>query len=280
MRARREAMGLSLDQAAAVLGIRPGLIAAIEADDAGALPGALHARLLLRAYARLLDLDADALLAGASPPHVPAGAAHPSRPEVRWPMLRRAPAVSPPRKLRRTLAMAAAAAVYLAVLGYGWMNLGIAGSRTGASRVAASSVLPIPPVPPAEPPVLLAAAPAPAPPSGAPEAPRAAAPVQAPAPRPAERARRVELFAVAETRVQLRSPESRRPILERTLRPGESLHVPDRDWLTLDASPAQNLRVVVNGRPDPAVLHGRTGAVRGVQLTRGRVSLASAERRE
>lgn len=62
LRAAREAARLSHDDVAQALKFSPRQIAALEADDYAALPGATIVRGFVRNYARLLKLDATALL--------------------------------------------------------------------------------------------------------------------------------------------------------------------------------------------------------------------------
>lgn len=66
LRRTREKLGLSLDDVAAELRLGTFQIQALEDDDWTKLPGTTYARGYLRSYARLLGLDADQLMAGAS----------------------------------------------------------------------------------------------------------------------------------------------------------------------------------------------------------------------
>ena len=63
LRAAREASGLSLDQVAQQLKLAPRQVKALEDEDFGKLPGRTFARGFVRNYARLLNLEADDLLA-------------------------------------------------------------------------------------------------------------------------------------------------------------------------------------------------------------------------
>jgi len=63
LRAAREAAGLSLDAVAQQLKLAPRQVTAIESDDFAQLPGRTFVRGFVRNYARLLKLDADAVLA-------------------------------------------------------------------------------------------------------------------------------------------------------------------------------------------------------------------------
>lgn len=62
----RERLGLSLDDVASELRLSSFQVQALEDDDWERLPGTTYARGYLRSYARLLDLDADKLLEGAT----------------------------------------------------------------------------------------------------------------------------------------------------------------------------------------------------------------------
>ncbi|MDZ7841483.1 MAG: DUF4115 domain-containing protein [Gammaproteobacteria bacterium] len=66
LRRTREKVGLTLDDVAAELRLGIFQIQALEDDDWTKLPGTTYARGYLRSYARLLGLDADQLMAGAS----------------------------------------------------------------------------------------------------------------------------------------------------------------------------------------------------------------------
>lgn len=66
LRRTREKLGLSVDDVAAELRLSGFQIQALEDDDWRRLPGATYARGYLRSYARLIGLDADQLMAGAS----------------------------------------------------------------------------------------------------------------------------------------------------------------------------------------------------------------------
>ena len=60
--AARENAGLSVDEVAARLRLGVRQVQALEADDASALPGAMFVRGFIRNYAKLLGMDAEALL--------------------------------------------------------------------------------------------------------------------------------------------------------------------------------------------------------------------------
>jgi cytoskeleton protein RodZ len=62
--AQRQARGWSVEQVASQLKLAPRQVVAIEADNFGALPGLAIARGFVRAYAKLMGMDASALLLG------------------------------------------------------------------------------------------------------------------------------------------------------------------------------------------------------------------------
>ncbi|MEC7994076.1 MAG: helix-turn-helix transcriptional regulator, partial [Pseudomonadota bacterium] len=64
--AGREALGITQTEAADVLNLTQRTIAALEADDYDNLPGWVYASGYIRAYARMLGLDADDLVARSS----------------------------------------------------------------------------------------------------------------------------------------------------------------------------------------------------------------------
>lgn len=66
LRRTREQLGLSVEDIASELRLSNFQIRALEADDWDQLPGMTYARGYLRSYARLLGLDVDQLLAGAT----------------------------------------------------------------------------------------------------------------------------------------------------------------------------------------------------------------------
>ncbi|MGA8260213.1 MAG: helix-turn-helix domain-containing protein, partial [Arenicellales bacterium] len=100
LRRTREQMGLSVDDVASELRLSSFQIRALEDDDWSQLPGTTYARGYLKAYARLLGLDAEQMLAGASTEEIeisrtePAveprtvdeddSRSEPSSPRVRW----------------------------------------------------------------------------------------------------------------------------------------------------------------------------------------------------
>lgn len=72
LRAAREARGWSVDEVASQLRVSPRYVVAMEEGETDVLPEAAFVRGYVRAYARLLSLDADALLAALAPVEVKA----------------------------------------------------------------------------------------------------------------------------------------------------------------------------------------------------------------
>ena len=63
----REAMGISPIEAADLLNLTQRTIEALEADDYQSLPGRVYVNGYVRAYAKMLGLDADDLILGRQP---------------------------------------------------------------------------------------------------------------------------------------------------------------------------------------------------------------------
>ncbi|NBC22636.1 MAG: DUF4115 domain-containing protein [Gammaproteobacteria bacterium] len=93
LRARREALDVTVREVAETLNLSMAMIEALEADDASKLPGTVFARGYVRAYARLLELDPKPLLEYYPKTEVaePAGEV-PSEPPI-WEWIRRRPAL-------------------------------------------------------------------------------------------------------------------------------------------------------------------------------------------
>lgn len=139
LKAARERAGLTIEQLAAETRIRPGLLAALEADDFSRCGGSVYARGHLRAIARAVGTDATSLLAqydegrpSAADVHsrhvergsLPRATLHPAR--TRWPAL--------------------LAAVLVGLLGWGMIRLftlpGDGQARTAQSGPTVAAVTP------------------------------------------------------------------------------------------------------------------------------------------
>ena len=62
LREARDKQGLSAEEVAAKLKLKPKTIAALEADDFDSLPALTYVKGHVRNYARIVDLDADTLI--------------------------------------------------------------------------------------------------------------------------------------------------------------------------------------------------------------------------
>jgi cytoskeleton protein RodZ len=166
LRMAREAAGLGLDETARRLKFAPRQLQALERGDWARLPGGAAVRGMVRQYARLLELDADALVARAGQ-----AAALPEQLAQRF----QQPVPFSDGSRRSNVAYVALSVVLLAVVAavvYQWRE-----ERAGRSRLSFVS----PAQQPAEPARATLA-------SAAPERTPAPAPAPAPKPAPAERA--------------------------------------------------------------------------------------------
>lgn len=113
LRAEREALGVTVREVSETLNLSISVIEAIEADDYPRLPGPVFARGYVRAYARLLELDPEPLVAQypRPPDPVPLSRTRPEAPVWEW--IRRRPEL--------VLGGAAAALVLLLVLLALWL---------------------------------------------------------------------------------------------------------------------------------------------------------------
>lgn len=131
LRAEREALGVSVREVSETLNLSIAVIEAIEADDHARLPGPVFARGYVRAYARLLELEPEPLVAQYPKPRDPTpSAGAPSEPPI-WEWIRRRPAL--------VLGGAAAAVVLLLTLLVIWVWPDGAAERTGSELPAAES---------------------------------------------------------------------------------------------------------------------------------------------
>jgi cytoskeleton protein RodZ len=306
LRERREELGFDLDAVGEALRIKPIFLAALEQSRAEDLPGPTYAIGFIRAYAQLLDLDANRILddyrAECADVH--------HRPDLSFPVPLDA------RSLPRGPILLVG--VILAVCGYGtWYYLST-GERSRPERVAAvpadlqraaqgapadaasaaenlvpaavpggaplstgprsASGLISPPGPSPAPTVPATGAPdrdlgagppaaalnQPAatipPPSGntAREAPTAQ-PASAPGDAGAKPDGHIDIRALADCWIQVRSSEDQSVVFSRVLKSGETYHVP-RAGLVLRTGNAGALALVVDGKPAPAI--GAIGTLR------------------
>ena len=313
LRERREELGFDLDAIGEALRIKPVYLAALEQGRAQDLPGPAYAIGFVRAYAQLLDLDADRILNDYKAECADVQA----RPDLALPVPLDA------RSLPRGPILLVG--VILAACGYGTWYYLATGERSRPERVAAvpaelqraaQDIAPDSPagVPPAaEKPALALASGATAPsaaprfasgllsPPGSPPAPATpsagspnpglvASPAAAVSPRlaatappassdtarerPAARpdtaptpagdaaakpAGNIDIRALADCWIQVRSGEDQSVIFSRVLKSGETYRVP-RAGLILRTGNAGALALVVDGKPAPAI--GAVGTLR------------------
>jgi len=309
LRERREELGYDLDAIGEALRIKPVFLAALEQGRAQDLPGATYAIGFIRAYAQLLDLDADRILDDYK---AECAGVH-ARPDLSLPVALDA------RSLPRGPILLVG--VILAACGYGtWYYLST-GERSRPERVAAvpaelqravqdaASFAPAgDPAAPADPaPAPGAAAVSTAPrfgsgilsPPGSLPAPAVlataspnpglvASPAAAALPKPAAAAPppgsdkatparleaataapagdagakpggNIDIRALADCWIQVRSGEDQSVVFSRVLKSGETYHVP-RAGLVLRTGNAGALALVVDGKPAPAI--GAIGTLR------------------
>jgi cytoskeletal protein RodZ len=244
LRTSREAKGLSIDSVAHTTRVQPRILAAIEQNDIAIVPPRPFGRGFVRAYARELGLDADAVtrdyfgqFAPAEPPASPGEQSEAPEPLPWSAALRRWP-----------LAAAAAAAV-----------LAIAFATRGSS----------PPAPVSEPSPAIGtsgtAAPAPASGDGAaataplaPSAPTTAAAAASPAAD-------LTVVITASRRAWVSARSDGRRSLYQFVLPGTPQTLTGSRDITLRVGDAGALRWTINGRDAGAM--GRSGEVRDLRVT-------------
>jgi cytoskeleton protein RodZ len=119
LRRQRKALGLDLDEVAAVLRIKPGYLAALEAGRPEHLPGYAYAVGFARTYGDWLGLDADEVLRRLKEGSIGFSA----KPKLSFPM--------PPGERHMPGSAALLTAMILAVCGYGiWYYLSTAETRS------------------------------------------------------------------------------------------------------------------------------------------------------
>ena len=287
LRQRREDLGLTLEAIGEALRIRPAYLAALEEGRAEELPGPTYAIGFVRAYAHYLGFDADRVLdrykaesvsvnirpdltlpvplGERSLPGVPIllvglilalcgygtwyylSTAERSRPE-------RVAAV--PTELRR----AAEAPVPHAEAPRGEPVASASGLASGAAPGRETSSPPAAGAANAAGPDVVANPAAAALPAAAPEsagAPPAVA--TAPAAEAAKAGGEIEIRALADCWIQVRSGDTQAIVFSRVLKAGESYRVP-RSGLLLRTGNAGALAITVDGKPAPSI--GRIGTLR------------------
>lgn len=247
LRHAREQAGLSLEELAARTKIRIAHLEAIERGAFDRLPGGIFTRGYLRAYAREVGLDPEAVVRDYLAEH--GGEAEPSW-ELRaatWP--KRDPLLDEPDRLRQFWTAMTAGAVMLLVVGF------LTGERPGSRPAATGAVATA---------GRTAAAALPAPKPSAPVrsvAPRGGAATPTPSGSPALA---FDIEAVDVVWIAARADGRR--VVYRLMRPGERVSFHARDEILLRVGNAGALRYSINGRDGRPL--GDRGAVRTVRITR------------
>ena len=264
LKAAREAQALSLEQAAGRLRLMVRQLTAMETDDFAALGQPVFARGFVRNYARMLGLDAEALVsrmagAGVEEPHA----------------IEHVPLEQPPSLLTSPWVLGAIAALVLLIaipVGlYLWLNSGDEPAQVSAVQVhpITEPAKPAPPAAPKEPPPLQAPIPTPgpqaaAPSTAAPAAPAAGptqipAPALAPPPAPAEIRDQTEVAMPAmrgtikldfegDAWVEI-NEESGRVLLQKLNPAGSSVTLSGTPPFSFIIGNAAQVRMTYNGRP-------------------------------
>lgn len=298
LRERREELGLGLEVIGDALRIRPSYLAAIEQGRAGDLPGPTYAIGFIRAYAQYLGLDSERVLARykaesaaihARPDltlPVPLGERSLPGGAVllvglilalcgygTWYYLSTGEHSRPER------VAAVPAALQQEARASGASPLGDAQAEpvkphaSGDAAAAASQLgsgLSTPPITSAPPdtgtadspnpnPVAGPATAAAEPPASTPAADSGARPATTPAgDAAAKTAAGIDIRALADCWIQVRSDDNQAIVFSRVLKAGETYHVP-RPGLLLRTGNAGALAIAVGGKPAPAI--GRVGAL-------------------
>jgi cytoskeleton protein RodZ len=301
LRQQRKALGLNLDDVAAVLRIKPAYLAALEVGRRNQLPGHTYAIGFMRAYADHLGLDSDEVLRRFKQEST----AFARKPDLTFPMPLGEHSVPDVGMLL--------VALILALCGYGtWYYLST-GESSRPARVAEVPAELLPPKPEqrprdpavphsmealAAPPVTAPAEDPPAPSdiasasAGLPATsaiPTSLRTLTAPAAPPglppdasenvtetaalarapqsssstADASTRIVIRAIADSWVRIRDA-GQSVLLGRELKAGESYVVPDRPGLSMRTGNAGGLSITVDGNPVPPI--GRMRAVRNVAL--------------
>ena len=249
LREARNALGVSLEDAAAQLRINKRYLQALEEGRVKDLPGAAYAVGFVRSYATALGLDPDEAVRRFRDVSGPA-------------VTKSGDLVFPEPVPRRGIPTGVLAALGLALAmgGYiAWYQWSGRGERV---------VDAVPPLPPrleraAEGPVTQETPPAPVvePPAPAPVPAPVAAP---PPPRIDPDKPRVVIRAKGESWVQIRDNPGNRVLTDRVLRAGEIIEIPNRPGFVLTTGKAENLAILLDGQDvDP---FGGPGVRRNIAL--------------
>ena len=247
LREARNALGVSLEDAATQLRINKRYLQALEEGRVKDLPGAAYAVGFVRSYATALGLDPDEAVRRFRDV---SGTAVTKSGELVFP--EPVPSRGIPTGILAAIGVAIALAGYIAW--YQWSGRG--------ARVVDS----VPPLPPRLERAADATAPREAPPAPAVEPPAPTpAPVAAPPPPRIDPDKpRIVIRAKGESWVQLRDNPANRVITDRVLRAGETIEIPNRPGIALTTGKAENLDILLDGQDvDP---FGGPGVRRNIAL--------------
>ncbi|MCX7369085.1 MAG: DUF4115 domain-containing protein [Alphaproteobacteria bacterium] len=258
LREARNALGVSLEDAATQLRINKRYLQALEEGRVKDLPGAAYAVGFVRSYATALGLDPDEAVRRFRDV---SGTAVTKSGELVFP--EPVPRRGIPTGVLAALGLALAMGGYIAW--YQWSGRG--------ERVVDA----VPPLPPR----LERAADATAP-RETPTAPVAEPPAQAPAPVAAPPPPRIDpdkprvvIRAKGESWVQIRDNPGNRVLTDRVLRAGETIEIPNRAGIVLTTGKAENLDILLDGQDvDP---FGGPGVRRNIALEPDRLRAPPAQ---
>ena len=250
LREARLALGISVEDAATQLRINKRYLLALEEGRVKDLPGAAYAVGFVRSYANALGLDADDAVRRFRDM---SGTAVGKSGDLVFP--------EPVPKRGIPTGILAAIGVAMALAGYvAWYQWSGRGERVVDN---------VPPLPPRLERVADAAAPRDAPaPAAEPPAPAPTPVVAPPPPPPPPRIDpdkpRIVIRAKGESWVQIRDNPGNRTLMDRVLRGGESVEIPNRPGIVLTTGKAENLDILLDGdQVDP---FGGPGVRRNIAL--------------
>jgi len=258
LREARNALGVSLEDAAAQLRINKRYLQALEEGRVKDLPGAAYAVGFVRSYATALGLDPDEAVRRFRDV---SGTAVTKSDELVFP--EPVPRRGLPTGVLAALGLALAMGGYIAW--YQWSGRG--------ERVVDA----VPPLPPrleraAEGPVVRETPPGPVVEPPAPAPATVAAP---PPPRIDPDKPRVVVRAKGESWVQIRDNPGNRVLTDRVLRAGETIEIPNRPGIVLTTGKAENLDILLDGQDvDP---FGGPGVRRNIALEPDRLRAPPAQ---
>ncbi|MGA7951163.1 MAG: RodZ domain-containing protein [Thiobacillaceae bacterium] len=260
LKVAREAQGLSLDQAAGRLRLMVRQLSAMEADDFAALGQPVFARGFVRNYARMLGLDAEALVSRLA-----------NTDQEELPAIEPVPMEQPRSLLTTPWVLGAMAAlvmlIAIPVALYLWLNSGEEPARVSVTPIrpitqpigpaaapAPDATQPIQPEPPVP-----AAVPDQAPVAASPASTPAPVPAQTPPPTPPDLADQTDAAApVAQGTIKLDfdadawveiNEENGRVLLHKLNPAGSSVTVTGTPPFTFVIGNAAQVRMTYNGRP-------------------------------